>query len=277
LSGRGIFFAPAVADLAGNGAGTIFTVVRGAGTDDKSLYALDAKGRQLDAVSVPGGGGASPVLCRFAGRSDVSLLALSGGGQLLCYRPEQVASGVTILWPGIRNDLANSGFIQSNKPHPQKKPTTAAKPNIVATKRQALAGSNSLTLPGDIPKAQLLSLKVVSPDKSAHVELIRWSPGANPTNVTFDTHVPGNYEVTLQWHDTKRNTVVQSEHYAYCLDPDYETDATRLAEVVAELERLGREAPATSALAFLRSGFSSFRASAANKKHFRLRRIAATL
>ena len=44
LNGRGIFFAPAVADLHGDGAATIFAVVRGAGSTGKSLYALDAIG-----------------------------------------------------------------------------------------------------------------------------------------------------------------------------------------------------------------------------------------
>ncbi len=249
LSGRGIFFAPAVADLMGNGAGTIFAVVRGAGSDGKSLYALDAQGQTLDALPLPGGGGSSPLLCRFAGRSEVRLLALSAGGQLLCYRPEQGAGGAKIVWPGIRNDLANSGFVQSAKPRRQKAQATKTKPVVAATQRPAFAGSNPLPLTHGSPEAGLLSVKVVAPDKSTWVDLIRLTPGLNETNATFDAFTPGDYDVTLQWHETKRNAVLRSEHYVYHLDQDYRADAARLAEVVAELERLGKEAPATAALA----------------------------
>lgn len=260
LSGRGIFFAPAVADLQGKGAGTIFAVVRGAGSDGKSLYALDAQGQTLDALALPGGGGSSPVLCRFAGRADVSLLALSGGGQLLCYRPEQSAGGAGILWPGIRNDLANSGFVRSAKPRREKIKASKAKPVIASTRRLAFAGSNPLPLPQRSPEVGLLSVKVVAPDKSTRVDLIRLAPGLKETNAAFDAFAPGDYDVTLQWHDIKRNAVLRCEHYTYHLDRGYQADAARLVEVVAELDRLGKEAPAKAALAahFRKSASAAF-------------------
>jgi outer membrane protein assembly factor BamB len=249
LPGRGIFFAPAVADLGGNGAGTIFAVVRGAGSEGKSLYALDSGGHLLDALVLPGGGACSPVLCRFAGRSDVSLLALSAGGQLVCYRPEQVAGGANILWPGIRNDLANSGFVKSAKPRRPKARATDAKPVIAATRRTALAGSNQLQFPQSIPGAELLSVEVVAPDKCKRIDLIRLAPGMNETNVAFEAFAPGDYDMTLQWHKTEHNTILRSERYLYHLDQNYQADAARLAQVAAELERLGNEAPTTTALA----------------------------
>ena len=113
LPGRGIFFAPAVAALQGDGAAVSFVVVRGVGSNGKSLYALDSAGKILGALALPGGGGCSPMLCRFEGRPDVSLLVLSSGGQLICNRPEQQPGAARILWPGIRNDDRNSGFITS--------------------------------------------------------------------------------------------------------------------------------------------------------------------
>ena len=113
LNGRGIFFAPAAADLQGNGAGTIFVAVRGAGSTGKSLYALDATGRLLDEAELPGGGGCPPVLCRFRGQTDVSLITLSGSGRLVCGRPEQKPCAARILWAGVRNDPLNAGFVKS--------------------------------------------------------------------------------------------------------------------------------------------------------------------
>ncbi len=249
LSGRGIFFAPAIAALSGDGAGTIFAVVRGAGSDGKSLYALDAKGQMLEALVLPGGGGSSPVLCRFSGQPDIRLLALSAGGRLLCYRPQQAKKGTEILWPGIRNDLANSGFVQSPTSAPPQAQVLMAEPVVTPVQRSAFAGNNWLPLPPSIPKASLLSVKVVTPDQATRIDLIRWTPGRNKTNLTFETHAPGDYDVTLQWHDAKSGRVLQSEHYTYHLDQDYLTDATRLAEVVADLKRLGKETPGTAALA----------------------------
>ncbi len=246
LSGRGIFFAPAVADLAGNGMGTIFAIVRGTGSDGKSLYALDAQGRQFEAMAVPGGGGASPLLCRFAGRSEVSLLTLSAGGQLLCYRPEQAMGGAKILWPGIRNDLANSGFVPSAKSQRTTARRLAATPGVTATPRSALAGSNSLPLPPSIAGADLLSVKVVTPNQGTRVDLIRLTPDRCETNATFTALTPGDYDVTLQWHATKRSRVLKSEHYRYQLEPDYQADAAGIDRGLLELERRAKEAPAAA-------------------------------
>src|SRR5262249_33899997 len=89
IPGRGIFFAPAIAALQGEGKATSFVVVRAAGSNGKSLYALNSDGRILDELALPGGGGSSPILCRFQGSSEVSLAVLSASGQLSCYRLEQ--------------------------------------------------------------------------------------------------------------------------------------------------------------------------------------------
>ncbi len=113
MDGRGIFSAPAVADLEGSGQALIFAVVRGAGVNGQSLHVLDAVGKLVRSLPLPGGGAGSPILCRFEGRKDVTLLVLSGGGQLLCYRLPQKPEAVRILWPGLRNDALNSGFVPS--------------------------------------------------------------------------------------------------------------------------------------------------------------------
>ena len=249
LSGRGIYFAPAVADLGGQGAGTIFAVVRGAGSDGKSLYALDARGHILDALSLPGGGGPSPVLCRFTGRTAVCLLALSASGQLLCYRPEQVAGGAKVLWPGIRNDLANTGFIPSVKSRQLEVQATKLPPVVAPIKRPAFAGSNPLELPPSIVGARLLSVRVVTPEQTTYVNLIRLSVELNQPNAAFEAVTPGDYDVMVQWHDTTNRTVLRSGHYVYHLDQDYLADAARLVEVVTELERLGKGTSVRAALA----------------------------
>ncbi|MEN6602279.1 MAG: FG-GAP-like repeat-containing protein, partial [Bryobacteraceae bacterium] len=113
LDGRGIFFAPAVADLNGDGQATVFQVVRASGANGKSLYALNGKGEVVDELALEGGGGSSPVLVRFKGESDLKLLVLSASGKLLCYRLPQRTGAARILWQGTRNDSSNTGFVRS--------------------------------------------------------------------------------------------------------------------------------------------------------------------
>src|SRR5208283_146952 len=89
LDGRGIFFAPAIADLEGQGRATLFQVVRAAGVNGKSLYVLDSAGAILDSWELPGGGTSSPILCRWRNESEVHLLAAGASGKLTAYRLTQ--------------------------------------------------------------------------------------------------------------------------------------------------------------------------------------------
>ena len=239
LSGRGIFFAPAVADLDGSGAATLFVVVRGSGSNGKSLYALDAHGQTLDAVALPGGGASSPLLCRFTGQSALSLLVLSGGGQLMCYQPEQKPGGTPkILWPGIRNDLENSGYVKSTQSLKAQTPWQRGR-RWTRQYRGSSAGLNNLALPM-AGEADLLTVKTVAPDGSIRVAVVRLLPGIDTTNATIDAFAPGGYDVTLQWQHTGKRVPPRTEHYAYLLDSDYRSDAARLDQVLEELDQLGK-------------------------------------
>ena len=168
---------------------------------------------------------------------------------MLCYRPDQKPGGAQILWPGIRNDLANSGYIQSANSQRSATRVAKAKSVVPANKRQALAGKNQLRMSSNVPQASLLSMKVVSPDKSTRVDLIHLAPGIPGTNITFDAVSPGKYDVSLQWYETGSNAVLRSEHHVYLLDKDYRADAARLKHVLAEFDQLGHEFPTAANLA----------------------------
>jgi len=130
LDGRGIYFAPVVADLEGNGRPTIFAIVRGVGVNGRSLYILNAAGKVADSLPLSGGGASSPILCRFANRKEVSLLVLSGSGKLSCYRLPQEPETARILWPGLRNNPLNSGFVRS-RARGTRGPRMAARPLVM--------------------------------------------------------------------------------------------------------------------------------------------------
>ena len=178
LNGRGIFFAPAVADLQGNGAGTIFTIVRGAGTTGKSLYAVDAAGRLLDERELAGGGGCSPILCRFRDHPDVSLITLDGNGQLLCCRPEQKPGSARILWAGVRNDPLNAGYVKSTNLAVSRYQPAAATAKPAITRRRAVGGTNRIQLAQTAPGIDTVSVKTVCPDGVTRVDLLHLEPTA---------------------------------------------------------------------------------------------------
>jgi len=248
LPGRGIFFAPAVADLQGNGASTSFAVVRNAGSTGKSLYALDPTGKVVDELALPGGGGCSPILCRFEGRAEVSLLVLTGSGQLQCYRPEQNSAAARILWPGVRNDVLNSGFIKSAKPVAKTQSSVVTKSNPATQRMRAIGGANKLPLPQPPPEAELAEVKTVLPDGSLRVQLFQAAESNDPPPPTFAASAPGNYDVTIRWHDLQRNTIVQAQCSVYHLDKDLKADAARLREATGELRAIGRQTPALADL-----------------------------
>ncbi len=98
LPGRGIFNAPAV--LASGEGTLILQPVRGAGPDGRCLYALDGAGRIPDGISLPGGGGSSPVVCRFAGDKHLSLVTLSANGTLERRDLPAPWNAAKVIWAG---------------------------------------------------------------------------------------------------------------------------------------------------------------------------------
>jgi len=249
LKGRGIFSAPAVADLQGNGSGTLFITVRDAGSDGKSLYTLDAQGKVLDELELPGGGGASPLLCRFRGQTDLSLVVMPGSGRLRCYRPEQKSSAAKILWAGVRNDPANAGFVKSA--HPARSPAPGPAPEATQAHARAVAqgGFNPLPLPSSVPGAETISLRTVRPDQSVRLELYSVEPSSGQTDLGFSTDQPGDYDVTLRWHAADGRRVLREERFRYRLDREPRADQKQLASLQQALRTLAQRSPRLNPLA----------------------------
>ncbi len=246
LDGRGIFFAPAVADLEAAGSAVVFAVVRGAGSNGKSLYALDAAGKVIDAVALPGGGGATPVLCRFQGQAEVRLCIISGSNRLLCYRLEQKPAAAKILWPAVRNDAENSGFVKSAKPVAVSRPPEP--PQTPATQRPAVGGLNHLDISLATPGRQVVSVEIRQPDQSRRVEFFRLEDGTQGLKAGFLASAPGDYDVTIRTREAAGSAVNRTEHYLYRLDKSFRADAARLGEVVSALSASARTTPALEGL-----------------------------
>lgn len=249
LQGRGIFSAPAAADLQGTGSGTLFITVRDAGSNGKSLYSLDAQGHVLDEVELPGGGGCSPLLCRFHGQPDLSLLVVSGSGRLRCYRPEQKNGAAKILWAGIRNDPANAGLVKATC-------STTATPSRSAPEtfqrhpqQMVHGGFIPISLPPSVPEAQTISIRTVRPDRSVRLELRQLGQAIANSEIGFAVDQPGDYGVTVRWHAANSDRVLREEQFRYRLDRELRADQQQLASLRQSLRTLTQRSPHRSALA----------------------------
>ncbi|HUZ45166.1 MAG TPA: PQQ-binding-like beta-propeller repeat protein [Terriglobia bacterium] len=248
LDGRGIFFAPAIADLQGNGQARIFTVVGDEGPEHHSLYVLDANGHVLEALALSGGGVSSPALCRFQSEKGLRLLVYSGSGTLLCFRPAQNPDRAKILWAGLRNDANQSGFVPSSAARRTAPPKPAAQPAISA-RRDALLGTNTLAVK-QVPPASVLNVRVIEPGGEIQSKILRPEPGQSELQADFITARPGPYRVDVRLL-AANNHLIRERRLVYTLRPKVtETDADRARKAYHKAldAYLRKEKPAGDAL-----------------------------
>jgi hypothetical protein len=122
-----------------------------------------------------------------------------------------------------------------------------------------LGGTNKLQLP-QVPGAKLLTVQTVLTDHSRRVQLLQMEPDAIAQDVTFEASAPGDYDITVQWHNTAGNLIASARHYIYHLDNAYKADAELLEALVAELRTLPRQGAEPTNLCeyFIETARSSF-------------------
>lgn len=237
VGGRGIFRAAAVAALSGSGPATIFQVVRDAGADGRSLYALDPSGKILDSMALTGGGIFSPLVCKFRGESDVSLLIAGAKGRLASYRPPQQSGRAKILWAGTRNDAAFSGFVRSARASTAAELVDGANSEPApAGRKYALRGRNVVTFPGR-PANAMVAFRVADPDGATHLNFVQ--PGEQREE--FLTRQTGDYRTVEEWMDPASGRVLGASSITYTLDAAGSEDARQLALFQKEVSALKGE------------------------------------
>ncbi|MGD1103006.1 MAG: PQQ-binding-like beta-propeller repeat protein, partial [Terriglobia bacterium] len=191
LDGRGIYSAPAIADLEGKGQATLFQVTRGDSVNGKNLYAVDAGGAVVDSWELPGGGAGSPILCRWKNDNDVHLLVAGGSGKLISYHLTQ-NPGAKILWTGLQ------GSMPGPPPFPSGASASPARGPAPGTTKIVTVSLGTTTLREPSEGAKLVALRVVDPDGTIHVTLLKPESAEIVTGELLAPK-PGNYEVTAEW------------------------------------------------------------------------------
>ncbi len=218
LDGRGIFFAPAVADLEGNGQALLFQVTRDVGENGKSLYVLNARGEIVQSLAMPGGGANSPSLVRFRGEPAMKLLVNARGGKLVCYGLAQNAARAKMLWSSMRGSEDGSGFFRSAKAG------KAAMTHEVAAsapeKREAVEGVNHVTTDA-LPMGAVASMQAVAPDGIIQARIIRNDPDAFWVKGDFTAVAAGRYRVSLTVLEANGGRVTSRRDFDYTMAPQF--------------------------------------------------------
>ena len=224
LDGRGIFFAPAIADLEGRGKATLFQVVRAKGTNGKSLYVLDSGGAIVDSWELPGGGGSSPLLCRWQNESALHLLVAGDSGKITSYRLTQ-NPGAKILWTGLQGRLPGAPTVPSGASASPAKPPAAVAAKVVPVS----LGTTTIQEPSE--GAKLVALRVTDPDGTIHLTLLKCD-SEGPVAGELLAPKPGNYVVTAEWFGLD-SAPLRSEQTTYRASADLNLPAPRAAGELA--------------------------------------------
>jgi len=221
LSGRGIFHAPAVCRSRSGGL-LILQVVRTSGGDGPSLYALDGAGKVVDSLALPGGGGAAPLLCRFGNARRLSLVTLSGSGELQRRDLPAPWSDAEVVWAG------------PPLPRVERCTASARRPSAALTAKRvrAVCGVNDLTL---------------TPPAGATYASVRVKPPVGPVSVSLyylpylvrssaaTIRVPvlvserGEHDVSVQWMGEAGMAPGPASRYTFVLDRAMSADAAMQA------------------------------------------------
>jgi len=210
LTGHGIFFAPAVADLDGNGTPELISGRRTQGAEQEKLTLLGAAGNVLNEVPLQGGGNSSPVVADLDrdGRLEIYLVTQSPG-RLVQF--EASGRGGQILWNIWQGNLQRTGCVPNPLAIPRPTLENAA-PNLKPEKREHLAGligTNSVNLNPDSREKRLLQTRLISDGITTTLQFL-------PENATrclaqFELNSPGESRLEFTFFDPATGQPVKKQ------------------------------------------------------------------
>jgi outer membrane protein assembly factor BamB len=214
LSGRGIWTAPAVGDINGDGSYEIIVTVRDKSSDGKnnSWYVLDSAGKTLAGFPLAGGGFGAPMITDIdrdgilevviASRNPGRITAFSFGGS---------AAPKTVLAAFERE---NDYPIQRFKPIRDLEIRYPGK-NFISTLPTPRYGDNQidLTLPSTNSPASI-EVKTVAPGKGVTIQCFTILEGEHTAKVSWPVLQRGEYNLSLRLIETLTGSTVGSQTFS---------------------------------------------------------------
>lgn len=204
LQGHGIFFAPAVADLDGNGTPELISGRRTQGSSHEFLVLLDPAGNVLNEVPLKGGGNSSPLVADLDrdGRFEIYMVTQSPS-RLVQF--ETTKQSGAILWNVWQGNLQRTGFV----PNPLAKPLPTsgmAAPKVSEEKLKRLAGfigENSVNLSPFRPAENKMLLQTrLIPESGGITTTLQFVPeNSNRCLAQIELNSPGKSRIEFTFFD----------------------------------------------------------------------------
>ncbi len=208
VDGRGIWTAPAVADLDGDGAHEIVLTTRDAGRwNGKSWYVISATGKVLGEYSLDGGGFGGPCVADIDQDGVLEIVIASKSGKVTAYTFGGPAKPGAI----ISSDWRSPAYPLRRQARGEAAPAPA-KVELLSKLPSGRFGLNplNLKLPSGAEKPAV-EITTNAPDGTRRIQVFHADKGATSLTASWPVFSPGSYEVTLRLLDLHRNAVLGTQ------------------------------------------------------------------
>jgi hypothetical protein len=187
LKGRGIFWAPAVADVDGDGAPDILVPMRDTdATAGACAFRVSANGTILEPLKLGSSANAGPAVAD-----------LDGDGVLEAFFATQNPNGIQavrwggggkVLWPSLRGDSAMTARANAPAGRPAPAPTKTESPAARLELGDIFLGENILHVAWDAPAPPdaFATISVRAPGKDAEIRVLPLPEGATAADLPYE-------------------------------------------------------------------------------------------
>lgn len=236
LSGRGIWTAPAVGDLDGDGLYEIILTTRGKSRDGKdySWYVLNTAGKILAGFPLQGEGFGAPLVADIDQDGFLEVvLASENPGRVTAFNFGGSVTPKAVLSAFERQ-------LDYPLPKPERVITSQAKyPMISFLSKLPMPryGDNPLdfTLPRFVHPA-VVEVKTVAPDQSVHLQCFPVTPESRTARLSWSVLLPGNYSLSLRLLETQTGRTVGQQIFSQKILDPLKPVKNRLDNVIKKLD-----------------------------------------
>ena len=236
VSGRGIYYPPAVADLDGDGRAEVVVTIRSSSQDGKGAnwYVLDADTGELLGGYPHGEGFPAPAVGDIDGDGVLEVLIMSSGGRLTAFSFGGAATKDAVLVGSYSGPTYPAQIESATPPQPVEAPELEL---LSADQLRLRFGNNAIEtrLPGPAGPRQAVQVECVQPDGTRRVEVRFAKEGTQAVTLNLPVSRSGKYALTLHLLDLETGNVLgEQKRTAQVRDVVQEIDKTR-SETVAAL------------------------------------------
>jgi len=250
VSGRGIYWPPAVADLDGDGRVEIVATIRAASVDGKGFnwYVLNADTGALLGAYPHGNGFPAPAVCDVDGDGVLEVLIMSSGGRLTAF---------SFGGPATKDAVQVGAWYEPRYPE-QVKPATAAQPVkppeiqlFPTAPLQLRFGSNAIEvrLPQAARSRQSVELECIQPDGIRRVSVRSPEKGARTITMNLSVTQVGEHRLGLRLLDLETGKTLGAQQRT--------APARDIVDVIAKARSETTAALAAARARFVKDGLES--------------------